>query len=327
MLDWYALEVFVVAARLQNFSAAAAELNLSQPAVTQRIRGLEAYLHVTLFERQRQRVYLSEAGSFLLPLAEDLLRRGKRLEEMMHSLSGQVVGHLVIGCSTTSGKYILPGLLARFCRQYPGVSATVQVGSRARVLEMLLSRGVHLAFSSERVEHAEITYSRFREDDVVLIASSRHAWAGQGPISPAALLNDHLIMREKGSGTYNAVVQALEGVDISLRELHTVITLGNSEAIIMAVEEGIGVGFVPQSAAERFLPAGQICIVPIAGVCIQHTIWMAENTLQPATSAQIHFQKLLAAGLDCSPRPAAPPDSSRQVFARGLAWQEATPVL
>jgi len=299
MLDWHTLEVFVTAARLQNFSAAATELNLSQPAVTQRIRTLEAYLHVTLFERQRQRVFLSEAGAFLLPLAEDLLRRSKRLEEMMHSLSGQVVGHLVIGCSTTSGKYILPGLLARFCQRYPGVSATVQVGSRARVLEMLLARGVHLAFSSERVEHAEIAFTRFLEDDVVLVASSHHPWAQRSAIAAAELLNEHMIMREKGSGTYNAVVQALEGVDISLHELHTVMTLGNSEAILMAVEEGIGVGFVPQSAAARFLSAGQICRVPIEGVRMQHTIWMAENTLQPATSAQIHFQKMLeAAGLD-----------------------------
>lgn len=307
MLDWYGLEVFVIAARLQNFSAAAQQLQLSQPAVTQRIQNLEQYLGVALFERKGRRVFLSETGSFLLPMAEDLLRRGKRLEEMMHSLSGQVVGHLILACSTTSGKYILPNLLARFRLQHPGVSATVKVGSRQCMLELLLSRGAQLAFTSARVEHQEIIYSRFFEDEIVLIVPAGHEWVNRPFIEPQDLLNARLITREEPSGTCTAVAQSLETVDISLRELRTVMTLGNSEAIIMAVEEGIGVGFVPKTAADRYRPMGQLQIVPINGLYIKHTIWMAENSLQPATPAQIHFQEMLnTISLDAPPEPGIP---------------------
>ena len=78
MLDWHDLQVFVAAAELENFSAAAQELHLSQPAITQRIRSLESQLGVKLFERQGRRVHLSEAGAYLLPLAKDLMRRSKR---------------------------------------------------------------------------------------------------------------------------------------------------------------------------------------------------------------------------------------------------------
>ena len=177
MLDWLGLEVFVAAARVENFSSAAQSLNLSQPAVTQRIQSLEKQLDVELFHRQGRRVYLSEAGAFLLPMAEDLLRRSQRLEETMHSLSGQVVGHLILGCSTTSGKYILPSLLARFCERHPAVRATIQVGSRTRVLDSLQGRGVHIAFTSAPVEHRDVTYCRFLDDDVVLIAPIEHVWA------------------------------------------------------------------------------------------------------------------------------------------------------
>ncbi len=293
MLDWHDLQVFIAAADLENFSAAAQELHLSQPAITQRIRSLEKQLGVKLFERQGRRVHLSEAGAYLLPLAKDLLRRSKRTEEMMQSLRGEVVGHLVIGCSTTTGKYLLPPLMARFCDRYPGVQATVRVGSRNRVLELLAAGQVHLAFTSALTPRREIRYRKFIQDQVVLIAPSNHPWVQQEAIEPEELLQERLILREPGSGAYQAMETSLARHDISVDELHTVITVGNSEAIILAVEEGIGVGFVPKLAAQRCMRLGHIQVIPIIDTFMSYTIWMAENAMQPATAAQLHFLKLL----------------------------------
>lgn len=293
MFDWQGLEVFVAAARTENFSTAALELNLSQPAVSQRIQALERQLGVSLFERQGRRVFLSEAGAYLLPMAQDLIRRGRRLEETMHSLSGQVVGHLVLGCSTTSGKYILPGLLARFCQDHPAVSATIRVGSRNRILELLRTRGVHVGFTSAPIEQRDITYHRFCDDAVVLLAPSSHPWTHRSAIRPEELLQEKLILREDSSGTYHAMMRGLAPYGITASELQTVMTVGNSEAIIMAVEEGIGVGFVPRLSASRCLQAGRVNVVPIEGVTMTHTIWLAENTDEPATAAQMEFLKML----------------------------------
>ena len=294
MLDWHNLQVFVVAAEVENFSVAAQELNLSQPAVTQRIRSLEKQLGVELFERQGRRVRLSDAGAYLLPMAKDLIRRCKRTEEMMHSLRGEVVGHLQLGCSTTTGKYLLPPLLARFIERYPGVQATVRVGSRNRVLELLIAREVNLAFTSAPTPRREIRYHRFIDDEVVLIAPSAHDWVQRASIPPDELLHERLILREPGSGTYQAMERALARHDITVDELQTVMTLGNSEAIILAVEEGIGVGFVPKLAADRCKRLGNIAIVPIQDTIMTYTIWLAENTMQPATAAHLHFMKMLA---------------------------------
>jgi DNA-binding transcriptional LysR family regulator len=293
MLDWHDLQVFIVAAELENFSAAAHELHLSQPAITQRIRSLEKQLAIKLFERQGRRVLLSEAGAYLLPMAKDLIRRCKRTEEMMHSLRDEVIGHLEIGCSTTTGKYLLPPLMARFCEQFPGVNATVRVGSRRRVLDLLAANKVHLAFTSIPTPHRDIRHRRFIQDRVVLIAPRQHPWCQVEAIQPRELLQERLILREEGSGTYQAMKTALARHDISVDELQTVITVGNSEAIILAVEEGIGVGFVPELAAKRCIRLGNIQIIPIVDMPMKHTIWMAENVMQPASAAQLHFMKLL----------------------------------
>ncbi|RME80635.1 MAG: LysR family transcriptional regulator [Caldilineae bacterium] len=293
MPDWQGLEVFVVAARLENFSAAAQELHLSQPAVTQRIQALEREFGVKLFEREGRRVRLSEAGDYLLPLADDLLRRARRVEEMMRSLSGKVVGHLVLGCSTTSGKYVLPGILARFCERYPGVRATVRMASRACVLEMLRSREAQIVFTSVPVDQNELIYRKFFEDDIILVAPEDHPWSRRDVIAPHELLGERFILREPTSGTYLAMERALTACDIQPSELNTVMTLGNSEAIIMAVEEGIGVGFVPRLAAERSLMLGQVREIRVQGVSMMHTIWMVESTLYPATAAQLRFLEML----------------------------------
>lgn len=293
MIDGHDLEIFVTAAHLQNFSATAQTLHISQPAITQRIQSLERQLQVQLFQRQGRRVSLSEEGAYLLPLAEDLLLRSKRLQEMMRSLQGEVVGHLILGCSTTSGKYVIPSLLARFCEKYPGVRATVRVGSRLSMLELLRQYEVHFAFSTARIEHSEIIYHRFFDDEVVLIAPHCHPWAEREAITPPELLLERVILREERSGTYGAMKEALVEADIATNELRTVMTLGNSEAIIMAVEEGIGVGFVPKTAALRSLQLGGINIIPIQGIQMGYTIWMACNTIHPATAVQIHFMDML----------------------------------
>ena len=295
MLDWHDLQVFIVAAELENFSAAAHELHLSQPAVTQRIQSLEKQLAVSLFDRQGRHVKLSEAGAYLLPKAKDLIRRCKRTEEMMHSLRNEVIGHLEIGCSTTTGKYLLPPLMAHFCEKYPGVKATIRVGSRRRVLDLLAANKVNLAFTSVMSPQRDIRYHRFIQDQVVLIAPQKHPWSQKEAIRPEDLLQERLILREEGSGTYLAMKNALARHDISVDELQTVMTVGNSEAIILAVEEGIGVGFVPELAAKRCIRLGNIQIIPIVDMPMNHTIWMAENVMQPATAAQLHFMKLLQA--------------------------------
>ena len=130
MLNLHELNVFVEAAQAENFSIAAGRLFLSQPAVSLHIRNLEKRLGVTLFERHGRNIKLSEAGKLLLPMAQDLLRRDKQIEETMLGLQGKVIGRLIIACSTTVGKYILPRLVAGFRARYPDVAVEINVMSR-----------------------------------------------------------------------------------------------------------------------------------------------------------------------------------------------------
>lgn len=293
MLNLDSLHVFVVAAETENFSRAAKRLHMSQPAVSQHIQALEHQLGVLLFDRHGRHIKLSPAGEALLPLIRNLIRSSRQVEEAAMALSGQVVGHLTIGCSTTSGRYVLPRLLARYREQYPLVRVRVKVGLRSQVIDGLLTGDVDVAVTSERVERSALHYRRFFQDEIVLIVPAGHPWARRESVYPNELYQERFIMREPTSGTYMALVEGLDHVGVDVNRLEIVLTLENSEAIIMAVEEGIGLGFVPRVAAERCLALGRVKVVPLEGVEMKRWLYIAINSALPQTSACRAFHEFM----------------------------------
>ncbi len=126
MLDLDSLRIFVTAAETENFTRTAQRLHMSQPSVSQHIQNLEQQLGIDLFERHGRRVDLSTAGASLLPLVQEMLRAGRQVEEAALALSGEVAGLITLGCSTSSGKYVVPRVLARYREMYPQVQAAVE---------------------------------------------------------------------------------------------------------------------------------------------------------------------------------------------------------
>ena len=131
MLDAHQLNVFLAAAESLSFTQAAQQLHMTQPSVSQHIQALERHFDMQLFLRNGRNLELTDAGMALLTLAREAVTLSIRIDETMESLKGNVHGHLIVGCSTTPGKYILPNVLARFHKKYPQVRVTCQVSPQA----------------------------------------------------------------------------------------------------------------------------------------------------------------------------------------------------
>jgi DNA-binding transcriptional LysR family regulator len=288
MLDAHQLNVFLTAAQTLNFTVAAKQLHMSQPSVSQHIRELENYFDTPLFIREGRRIFLSDAGRALIPMAQQLVKASVRIEETMHSLRTEVYGHLMVGCSATSGKYILPFLLAEFLKRHPKVEATCHVSSRAISLQMLCDGQVHLAVASANDFCQEVEFQKLISDPVVLITPLGHPWAARGEIEPDQLLGERFIMREEGSGTKTVAAQGLQRLGLSIENLPRVLTLGNSEAIALGVQEGIGVAFITQSVVD-YLVSGRVAMVKVRGLEMQQDIYIGRHMHYPATAAQTAF--------------------------------------
>lgn len=289
MLDIHQLNVFLVAAETLSFTQAAQRLHMTQPSISQHVQSLERRFGNELFLRNGRNLELTDAGMALLPLAREAVALSVRIEEMLVSMKGEVVGHLMVGCSTTPGKYILPQLLARFHHRFPSVRVTCHVISQPVAMQLLLEGGVHVALTSlpEGV-HADLEMHRFLCDNITLIAPTDHPWAEKGVIEPSDLLQARFIHREESSGTYIAVQNALAEVGISVRELNTLLTLGNSEAIAMAVQEGLGVGFVSDMIIER-ISQDRVAKIRVRDLEISRHIYISRNLHRPSTVTQNAF--------------------------------------
>src|ERR1700760_1134440 len=136
-MENFRLKVFRCVAHHLNFSRAAEELLLTQPAVTQQIKALEEECGVPLFDRSGGHITLTPGGQALLPYAEKLKIISDEALAAVASASGRNAGQLAIGASQTIGQYLLPNLVAGFLRGNPRITITAVSGNSDAMLEAL----------------------------------------------------------------------------------------------------------------------------------------------------------------------------------------------
>lgn len=295
MLSLQEVETFLMVVDSGSFSKASQLLHVSQPTVSQTIQNLEARFNTRLFERHRRGVWLTDAGEALLPMAQELLTTVRRLEENMSVLHGTVVGKLVVGCSTSAGKYLLPPLVAQFRQRFENVRIDIKVKSRTTVFERLVSGLVDFGVSSKLVDHSDLEYEPLFTDHVVLVVWRDHPWARFGRIYPDDLLDMPMIVREPESGSMESFYHGLREHDISPDMLNIVMELGNAEAIARAVEEQIGIAFVSRLVAQRSIEMGRLVEVAVDGLDLVHQIYLARNLRLPFSRSQLAFWDFLQA--------------------------------
>ena len=290
MLDAHQLNVFLVAAETLNFTQTAKILHMTQPSVSQHIQSLEKNFGMDLFLRKGRHLELSDAGKNLLPLARNLVKMSINIEDTMESLKGGVYGHLMVGCGTSPGKYILPRILTNFHKEHSQVKVTCNVTNQTEAIRMLSEGEVHIGLSSEQLEsNSYIDFERFLTDPVELIVPLNHPWAEKKEIESEELFEAEYIMREETSGTYRAVESAFYENGLNINKLKTLLTVSNSEAIALSVQEGLGAGFVSKLVVVRFLH-NSVATVKIKGVTINQDIYLGFQKRYPQSAAQKAFR-------------------------------------
>lgn len=289
MLNVHQLNVFVIAAETLNFTQTAKRLHLTQSSVSQHIKSLENQLGVQLFERKGRSLEITDAGMVLLPMAREIVEDSIRAAEQMELLKNEIHGHLVVGCNTAPGKYILPILLAKFHQQYPLVRISCQVLPPRQVQEGMAEGEIHFTLSNIAESSSEgAEYVLYLEEPIELIAPLNHPWAERGEIDPVDLYEEQFISREKNSGTYQNVAKGLLDVGVDIDKLDTFLEMGTSEALALAVEQELGVGFVSKIILETICP-NRVAVVKVRGLNVLQPIYLGRQTAFPATSAQAAF--------------------------------------
>ena len=264
-MENFRLKVFRVVARHMNFTRAAEELLLTQPAVTQQIKALEDEYGVPLFDRSGGRIALTAAGAALLPYAEQLKAVSDEAFEAVTSTSGSHAGPLALGASQTIGQYLLPNFVAAFLREYPRVAVTAVSGNTDEMLEAVADHRIQLALIEGPGLRKDLHIEPFMEDQMVLVVPASHEWSGQ-EIAAEDLRQAPLLMREFGSGSRRVVENALAKIGLRKKDLNTVMELDSTEGLLSAVEAGLGATFVSRWAVRNQLALHTLGIAHVKGL-------------------------------------------------------------
>jgi len=275
------LALFHAVAQAGSITAAAAQLRVSQPAVSKQVAELEADLGLQLLERLPRGCRLTEAGRLLAEHAQRWIAAERGALAAMQDYRGLKRGRLAVGASQTIGAYIMPRALAAFRQASPGVELRLEIANSDAIHGALLEGTVDLGLTEGPIDSREMHSQAFGQDELVAIAPAGHPLLGRRGLRAAELCRHPLILREEGSGTRAVIEQALRRKRLKAQPA---LALASPEAIKQAVMAGLGLAFVPRSAIELELKAGRVGILTLTDLTIRrplHLQWLRTRQLSP----------------------------------------------
>ena len=253
-MDFRQLEAYVKVIELTSFSRAAEALFLSQPSVSTYITSLEKELGATLINRSTKELSPTFAGKIFYENAKALLTLKCNTIERLKNLSGNLSGEIGVIASTVPSQYILPKIIAGFNNSYPDISFNVKQTDTFEVARGIASQKAEIGFSGGIEEDDKCEFKEFMTEKMVFIAPYSEEFSDAKEYSLEELLyKRRFVSREKGSGTRMQYESYFTEQNIKLGKINTYAVFDNTQSIINAVMNGLGVSVVSELAARVFI--------------------------------------------------------------------------
>ncbi|HJW51905.1 MAG TPA: LysR substrate-binding domain-containing protein [Burkholderiaceae bacterium] len=283
------MEVFETVARLASYSRAAAELHLTQPAVSTQIRKLEEHAGVPLFEQFGKKIYLTQAGEELLHHSRVILQQFEEAEEAMTHFSGVAGGRLNVSV-ISAGDYFFPRLLVEFARRHDGVKLNLSVHNREELLDHLADNRTDLAVMVRPPAGADTIHEPFAPHPYVIVAAADHPLVQVRNIPMSRVIREPFVVREQGSDTWQSMA---EGLGTHLRKLNIVLQIKSTETIKQAVIAGMGIGFLSAHTVSRELRSGSLAALDVQGFPLMLNWYIVQRRQKRLPPVALEFKQFL----------------------------------
>lgn len=272
----FRLQVFKGAAKRLNFTKAAAELYITQPAVTKHIHELERHFKTKLFDRNGSELKLTPAGELLLQHTEHLFSIYRNLEFEMNNFSEDHKGKLRLGASTTIAQYVLSPVLATFHKKFSDVQIKLTTNNTENIETALKNKEIDLGIIEGYSKSTSIKYSEFIKDEIVLVSSNTNPLIKKGTIQLKELKTIPLLLREPGSGTLEVVTHALKKSGIKMTDLKIEMQLASTESIKSYLLHSNCMAFLSIHSVLNELKKNEFRIVDIKGLDIERYFYFIQ---------------------------------------------------
>lgn len=267
----FRVETFLTVCRTLNYTRAAEELNITQPAVSQHIAHLEKAYGARLLAYRNKKLALTEAGGLLRDALSTLAHDERVLQNRIAALETDARVELRVGMTLTAGEYVAAAPLAAYVADRPDVRVSVRSGGTEELIALLDAGEIDCAFVEGFFDKSVYAWDVYRVERLVCVCAPGHALA-PGPQRIEELFGECLIVREPGSGTRAVLEHALAARNLTIEGFERVDVVESLGIIKVFVERDLGISFLYEAAVARELKEGSLRLVELAGPPIEHDI-------------------------------------------------------
>lgn len=278
MLD-FRIETFLTVCRTMNFTTAAKQLNITQPAVSQHIHYLEEEYGIPLFIYQNKRLFLTESGDLLRKRLLTMKNDEKAIKEELKN-SCLETESLSIGVTMTIGEYAIVDKLSDFLTRHPKTNIHIHYGNTSQLLHLLDNGQINLAIVEGNYPKENYTWKKYSTEDYIAVCAASHNFLAGHPHTLSDLVQERLLLREEGSGTRNILEQSLIARGLRISDFPHYAEIENMHTIISLLKKDCGISFLYKIAVEAELHSGVIKEIPLDDFRMQHDfdiIWEKQS--------------------------------------------------
>lgn len=266
-MDFKQLRSFIAVIKYGSFTTAANKLRISQPTVSTHIRTLEEELGTPLVLRNAKRVELTPSGYKMYDQAESMLAMHDR---MLQSMKHRETDAIYLGASSIPSGYILPRILANYCKLHPQTRFVISQDSSQSVVDGMLTGLYDLGFVDMPVKEDTLDSMPFCGDKIVIAAANNEHFqeidSDSKEAIAAMLKSENIIMRKSGSATRETSNRILDELGVDEAELNVVAHLDDQESIKNLVERGLGISMMSEHAVQARVSSGWLKTFDVPGV-------------------------------------------------------------
>jgi len=268
---------FEAVVRLGGFTSASKELHITQPAVYMQVQQLQKNIGAKLFNVNGKTITSTFIGKKIYETAVRAINVVENSKLEIDQSLNPDSGHLQIAVATTANSFV-SRLLSRFKKEYPKMTFYIDVTNRHALLDNLKNNNADLVIMGEPPKNIPLISSAFMKNPLIAIAHPDNELLTKKKISIKDLNKETLLTREIGSGT-RITIERFTGLDFN-----SDIQINSNEAIVEAVQAGLGIGFVSKHSVNLQLKNNiikQLDVAPFPIIRQWHIVHHAEAELSP----------------------------------------------
>lgn len=294
-IDFAGIQAFVAVAELGGFGKAAAELHVSQTALTRRVQKLEAYLGLRLLDRTTRSVALTAVGRDFLPKARAVVANIDTAVGQLKEMARNSSGSFTIACVPTMSSQVLPALIRRYADRHPDNRIRLVDMTSTAVRDAVMHRGVELGIAIHGEAHPELN-ERFLFDDALAFYCHRsHPYAARPRVTWKDLKGSDLIGVRDFTATrllidYQLLTHGVRASSAYEVQYHS--------TAVNLVEAGVGCAVLPWSALGTRSQTAIRRLELVSPKVHRRVMLFTRKNASLSPSAQAFFDLVLK--LDCS---------------------------